>query len=116
MALEGIYDAEELTVTKTSGGSGENVVWELCTHAVLWTTISETLHVPARTAWPYGYKTISRRLQCTKKSVEQSVSSVAEKKRQEVLCGEKRATFQLADTQNVHLQGFMFGFYRMFTS
>ena len=33
------YDAEELTVTKTSGGGGENAVWELCTHAVLWTTI-----------------------------------------------------------------------------
>ena len=39
------YDTEELTVTKTSSGDGKNVVWELCTHAVLWTTISQTLHV-----------------------------------------------------------------------
>ena len=47
MALEGtMYDAEKLTVTKTSGsGGGENVVCELCTHAVLQTTISETLHM-----------------------------------------------------------------------
>ena len=38
-----MYDAEEVTVIKTIGSGGENVVWERCTHAVLWTTISETL-------------------------------------------------------------------------
>ena len=59
-------------------------------HTVLWSTISETLHVR------HGHRDIKHSADgynVQKRAVEQSVSSVAEKKRQEV---RKRATFELA--------------------